>query len=201
MSSPRLPPIASLASLPDEAIADVLDLLFEPSKDLHALALPAIRASSPQISSYDDLVDLVRTQLLALQGQVVTFQDPSPTHAALAAKSKLLAILGAHPRLGAKKVESAQSAAEQAQLQKASDEEAAQLAALNAEYEASFPGLIYVVFVNGRSRAAIMENMRERITRGVYAQEEVEAIEVSPAPSERYNSAVSAVRPAVRMPC
>lgn len=181
MSSLSLPPIAALSSLPDEAITAALDLLFEPSKDLHALSLPAIRAaaSSAGIGSYDDVVDIVRAQLLELQSQAATFAEPAPTQAALAAKSKLLGILGAHPRLGAKKVESAQSVAEQAQLNQASAEEAARLAALNAEYEAAFPGLIYVVFVNGRPRDVIMENMRERITRGVYAKEEVEAIEVS----------------------
>ncbi|CAK7567957.1 MAG: hypothetical protein SEPTF4163_005935 [Sporothrix epigloea] len=183
MSSSTLPAISAIAALPNEAITNILDLLFEPSKELHALSLPAIRAacsSSPTtLASYDQLVDIVRAELLLLQSQVATHGEPSPSHARLAAKSRLLAILGAHPRLGAKKVESAQSVAEQAQLQQASAEEAAKLAALNAEYESSFPGLIYVVFVNGRSREAIMQNMRERIKRGVYAMEEVEAIEVS----------------------
>ncbi|KJR81889.1 uncharacterized protein SPSK_03614 [Sporothrix schenckii 1099-18] len=179
MASLSLPPIATLASLPVEDIAAALDLLFEHSKDLHALAVPAIRstASSGGLNSYDDVADTVRTQLLELQNQVATFVDPNPTQAALAAKSKLLNILCAHPRLGAKKVESTQSVAEQAQLNKASANEARLLAALNAEYEAAFPGLVYVVFVNSRSRDEIMENMRARIDRGVYALEEVEAIE------------------------
>ncbi|CAK7232084.1 hypothetical protein SCUCBS95973_008142 [Sporothrix curviconia] len=187
MSTPlTLPEISALATLPDEAITRILDLLFEPSKELHALSLPAIRAAcSPSaptpLASYDGLVDIVRAELLALQSQVATHSEPSPTQARLGAKHQLLAILGAHPRLGAKKVESAQSAAEQAQLQQASVEEAAKLAALNAEYESSFPGLIYVVFVNGRSRDVIMQNMRERIERGIYALEEVEAIEAMAA--------------------
>ncbi|CAK7264700.1 hypothetical protein SEPCBS57363_001213 [Sporothrix epigloea] len=184
MSPSALPAISALATLPNEEITNILDLLFEPSKELHALSLPAIRAtcssSSPTpLVSYDQFVDIVRAELLVLQSQVATHAEPSPSHARLAAKFRLLGILGAHPRLGAKKVESAQSAAEQAQLQQASVEETAKLAALNAEYESSFPGLIYVVFVNGRSREVIMQNMRERIERGVYAMEEVEAIEVS----------------------
>ena len=183
MSSLTLPAISDLATLPDEAITNALDLLFEPSKELHALALPAIRAaclpSAPKLlASYDDLVEIVRAELLALQRQVATHSEPSPSQERLNAKTRLLGILGAHPRLGAKKVESAQSAAEQAQLQQASAEEAAKLAALNAEYESSFPGLIYVVFVNGRSREVIMQDMRDRIARGIYAKEEVEAIEV-----------------------
>ncbi|CAK7238088.1 hypothetical protein SEUCBS140593_010315 [Sporothrix eucalyptigena] len=176
MSTLSLPHISTLSSLPDQAITNALDLLFEPSKELHALSLPAIRAA-PSIASYDDLIEIVRGELLTLQGKVATFAEPSPSHEALACKQRLLGILAAHPRLGAKKVESAQSAAEQAQLQKASELEAAQLAALNAEYESSFPGLIYIVFVNGRPREVIMENMRARIKRGVYALEEIEAIE------------------------
>jgi len=40
------------------------------------------------------------------------------------------------------------------------------LQALNEEYEARFPGLRYVVFVNGRSREVVMGDMRERIETG-----------------------------------
>ncbi|EPE06457.1 ohcu decarboxylase [Ophiostoma piceae UAMH 11346] len=161
-----LPSVASFPSLPDETITDALDLLFEPSKDLHALALPAIRAATP--STYDEVADIVKDQLLATQTKAADDKH---------SKEALLSILGAHPRLGAKKVESTQSQAEQAQLQAASEKEGALLAALNAEYEAAFPGLIYVVFVNGRSRDVIMQNMRERIDRGNFGQEQIAAIE------------------------
>jgi len=85
-------------------------------------------------------------------------------------------ILGAHPRLGAKKVESAQSQAEQAQLNTGGEGEAAKLRELNELYEKTFPGLKYVVFVNGRSRTVIMENMNERILRGDIKLERAEAI-------------------------
>lgn len=53
-------------------------------------------------------------------------------------------ILGAHPRLGAKKVDSAQSQAEQAQLNTGGEEEATKLRNMNEEYEQTFPGLRYV---------------------------------------------------------
>ncbi|KJZ76859.1 hypothetical protein HIM_03736 [Hirsutella minnesotensis 3608] len=69
--------------------------------------------------------------------------------------------------VGAKGVDSAQSAAEQANLAGEGEE----LAALNAEYEARFPGLRYVVFVNGRGRPEIMRDMRARIDEGDYAKE------------------------------
>lgn len=93
-----------------------------------------------------------------------------------AATKKLHGVLGSHPRLGSKKVDSVQSAAEQAQLNVGAEEEAAKLKALNDEYEAKFPGLRYVVFVNGRSRPVIMEDMRRRIDRGDIKLEEQEAI-------------------------
>ena len=90
-------------------------------------------------------------------------------------------ILGSHPRLGAKKVESAQSQAEQAQLQ-GSGEEAGQLSALNEEYEKKFRGLRYVVFVNGRSRAVVMDDMKQRITDSDTKTEQAAAIRVCAMP-------------------
>jgi 2-oxo-4-hydroxy-4-carboxy--5-ureidoimidazoline (OHCU) decarboxylase len=57
-------------------------------------------------------------------------------------------ILGAHPRLGAKKVDSAQSQAEQAQLNTGGEKEAAQLRELNEVYEKAFPGLRYVYAIS-----------------------------------------------------
>jgi len=166
---PQLPDIATLPSQPAAVITAALDALFEPEPALHALVLPRLQ-SSPAFDSYDALADHVGAVLLAL----------AVPDAPAEVKLTLHGILGAHPRLGAARVDSAQSAAEQARLQAASAEEAAQLAALNAEYEAAFPGLRYVVFVNGRGRPEIMANMRERIARGDFAAEEREAIQVCP---------------------
>lgn len=165
--APTLPDVTTLASLPEPTLVSVLDLLFEPSEDLHTLAIPTLRSIT--FATYPELVDTLRDQLLAIAQSVQS--DPS-------ARKPLLSILGSHPRLGAKKVESAQSAAEQAQLQSGAVEEAEKLAALNQEYEAKFPGLRYVVFVNGRSRDVIMEDMRRRIDRGDFVAEEKEAINV-----------------------
>lgn len=52
---------------------------------------------------------------------------------------------------------------------------------MNAEYEAKFPGLSYVVFVNGRGREEIMKDMRERIEHGTLEGERRAAIEVGRA--------------------
>lgn len=166
--APTLPDVTTLSSLPESAITAILDLLFEPSADLHALALPTLRSIT--FTTYPELIDTIRDQLLAISESV--HSDPE-------ACQPLLSVLGSHPRLGEKKVESAQSAAEQAQLNKGPKGEAERLAALNTEYEAKFPGLRYVVFVNGRGRDVIMEDMRTRIDRADYMAEQKEAINVS----------------------
>ncbi|KAF7563665.1 hypothetical protein G7046_g450 [Stylonectria norvegica] len=132
----------------------VLDLFFEPSPAIHSTLLPVIRTA--EYNSYSELIDACHIRLLSLAA--VNSAQPDPT---------LLSILGSHPRLGAKKVDSAQSAAEQANLQGESQE----LAELNRQYEETFPGLRYVVFVNGRGRPEIMEDMKARIARGDYTKE------------------------------
>lgn len=170
--APTLPDVTTLVSLPEPTLISVLDLLFEPSTELHALAIPTLRSIT--FATYPELIDTLRNQLLSIAQSV----DEAP-----AARTPLLSILGSHPRLGAKKVDSAQSSAEQAQLQSGAESEPEKLAALNKEYEARFPGLRYVVFVNGRSRDVIMEDMRRRIDRGDFAAEEQEAINVRATPS------------------
>ncbi|KAF4983351.1 hypothetical protein FZEAL_1203 [Fusarium zealandicum] len=132
-----------------------LDLLFEPSPAIHSTLVPVLR--SAEYKSYPDLIDACQSRLSSLISST-PLGSPDAT---------LLSILGSHPRLGAKKVESAQSAAEQANLQGEGDE----LAKLNKEYEQRFPGLRYVVFVNGRGRPEIMQDMRARIARGDFAKE------------------------------
>ncbi|KAI0840349.1 Oxo-4-hydroxy-4-carboxy-5-ureidoimidazoline decarboxylase [Hypoxylon sp. FL0890] len=165
LPSPTLLPMAG-----DGTIKWVLDTLFEPSEELHALAVPTIR-SAESIGSYEHLIKNIGSLMLKLA------ESTTPD-----ARAKLHGILGSHPRLGEKKVESAQSRAEQAHLNTADDSrekelEAAKLKELNGEYEARFPGLRYVVFVNGRRRAVVMQNMRERIDRGDIRAEEREAIQ------------------------
>ncbi|KAI0887637.1 Oxo-4-hydroxy-4-carboxy-5-ureidoimidazoline decarboxylase [Annulohypoxylon maeteangense] len=170
MASPTiLPPISSLTTADEETIKFALDILFEPSTDLHDLAIPPIR-DSPSFTSYVSLIKHVG----AIMSQLA--QSSS-----LDTRKRLHGILGSHPRLGEKKVESAQSRAEQAHLNtnnsKEKEEEATKLKALNDEYESKFPGLRYVVFVNGRSRVVVMQNMRERIDRADIRAEELEAIQ------------------------
>jgi len=158
-----LPPIAELPTLDTEERAQVLDLLFEPCQQLHTLSVSSLRENT--FSSYGELIDAVGKQLTEL------------SESNLESDNKWLeAILSAHPRLGEKKVESEQSRKEQAQLNQGGEGEAATLAEMNRKYEETFPGLRYVVFVNGRSRPVIMADMRKRIERGDLKHEKQDAI-------------------------
>ncbi|KAE8450922.1 hypothetical protein EG329_005362 [Mollisiaceae sp. DMI_Dod_QoI] len=163
MSRFRLPPIAGVPSLSTTERSSILDALFEPCQGLRNLSLDLLHTE--KFESYNDLIASIGVQLTELS------ESPSTSDTAW-----LDQILGAHPRLGEKKVESAQSQAEQAQLNTGGEEEAIKLRELNAEYEKTFPGLKYVVFVNGRSRSVIMEDMRSRIDRGNINLERAEAI-------------------------
>jgi len=163
MANLQLPPIAAIPTLSTTERAAILDTLFEPCTALHTLCVEQLQVR--KFESYDDLIASVGKQLTDLSESTL-----------LSDVEWLDKILGAHPRLGAKKVESAQSQAEQAQLNTGGQEEAEKLRALNEEYELKFPGLRYVVFVNGRSRPVIMENMRARIDRGDIKLERLEAI-------------------------
>ncbi|OAA53147.1 Oxo-4-hydroxy-4-carboxy-5-ureidoimidazoline decarboxylase [Cordyceps fumosorosea ARSEF 2679] len=162
MGSPALPNIHYLGILPDSRKSAALDLLFEPSPEIHSYLIPV--AASRRYSSYNEFIDRCRETLASMAAKS-TADSPN---------QHLLRILGSHPRLGAKKVESAQSAAEQAKL--GGDSEA--LARLNREYEDKFPGLRYVVFVNGRGRPEIMEDMKARIDRGDFEKEVDAALHV-----------------------
>ncbi len=159
-----LPPISIIPSLDTKERASILDTLFEPCTQLHTLSVSILREQTFQ--SYTDLISAIGDQLKALYASDLASDT-----------EWLVAILGAHPRLGDPKPESlsAASRAEQAQLQSTSSPEAQaeaeELRKLNGQYESRFPGLRYVVFVNGRDRPTIMADMRSRIGRADPQQE------------------------------
>ena len=180
MATYKLPSIETLSEVPDDEFLQIIDALFEPNDSLHAVIEEA--AEEPEDSfkvqeykSYDELIDAIKQHI----NYLVFGGRPGE------GDEMLFDILQAHPRLGAKKVESAQSQAEQAQLNQGGEEEARKLAALNEEYEKRFRGLRYVVFVNGRSREEVMKNMRERIDRGSIGLEREEALQVCAKLSQR----------------
>ncbi|TFL05424.1 Oxo-4-hydroxy-4-carboxy-5-ureidoimidazoline decarboxylase [Pterulicium gracile] len=78
--------------------------------------------------------------------------------------------IAAHPRIGETKNLSALSAAEQqqsppsqAQQPKTSPEVLEALRILNECYEIKYQGLVYITFVNGRSRSEVAEEMRLKL--------------------------------------
>lgn len=166
MASYKLPPVSTVPSLSTPELAAILDHLFEPCVPLHTLSINLLR--DEKFPSYDDLVTSVGVQLSDLEDS----SSASDTR-------WLHDILQAHPRLGEKKIESAQSQKEQAQLASGQEGDAERLAELNASYESTFPGLRYVVFVNGRDRSTIMDDMKARINRRDIHLEETEAIKVN----------------------
>jgi hypothetical protein len=153
MSQPhQLPPLETVLTwTPDLGTPDplhaVLSLLYEPSPVLTAEVVPRVRGVLPgrEAPSY--------TSLLGCVGYVVMNVLPAADRAAF---------IAGHPRIGEVKNLSAMSASEQAR-QAASPEVLARLAHLNACYEHRYPGLVYITFVNGRSRAAIAEEMEDRL--------------------------------------
>jgi hypothetical protein len=139
----KLPPISELSSLPATTRAQILDLLFEPSQALHTLSLPLTAPNSTQsFESYDDLIIAIGIQLTELAESTSTSDT-----------EWLNQVLGSHPRLGEKKVDSKLSRMEQAAMAKASGDARSEeeivteqdtLRKLNQDYEDAFPGLRYV---------------------------------------------------------
>lgn len=182
MTLNQLPAITSVPHLSTAERAAILDRLFEPCVPLHTLSVSLLLEKT--FDSYDDLISSIGVQLTGLA-------DSSST----SDSEWLQSILAAHPRLGQSNVESSQSRAEQAQLSTGGDISEQTLSELNDLYERTFPGLRYVyerqgrswgsrlthpcrVFVNGRSRSLIMEDMKTRIERRDLAAERYAAIKV-----------------------
>jgi hypothetical protein len=140
MSSP-LPDISNVPFLSTVHRAAILDTLFEPSTQLHTLSVSFIAEN--EFDSYPALIAAVGKQLTDL------------STSELESDQKWLdAILGSHPRLGEKKVDSALSRKEQEAMKAAEGDSRTErgegssleemLKDLNEKYEERFPGLRYV---------------------------------------------------------
>ncbi|GAA6047881.1 hypothetical protein JCM3770_004689 [Rhodotorula araucariae] len=128
----------------------VLATLLEPSPPLKHLLAPQLHAhiaalpASARPSSYAQLIDIAAS--------IVDTWDVDDR----------AAFLAAHPRIGETKGLSTASAGEQApkQGQQATPGEVLKrLQVLNSLYEDAFPGLRFITFVNGRSRAEIVPEL------------------------------------------
>ncbi|KAG7443603.1 uncharacterized protein BT62DRAFT_972148 [Guyanagaster necrorhizus] len=139
------------ASRPGHSLADALNILFEHSPVLISNLSPqltSILLTLPPLRSYSQLIDVSLNQ-------IGTWDH----------KMRAQFISG-HPRIGENKNLSKLSAKEQGATSTTAappPEVLARLAHLNACYEKKYPGLIYITFVNGRTRAAIAEEMEDKL--------------------------------------
>lgn len=133
-------------------IEDALSTLFEPSSTLRDKLAPeinqfiSINADSGSSTSYtySDLVDIALSLICRWDIQ---------------SKAQFI---HAHPRIGQVTNLSAHSEKEQASIETSADV-LARLVELNALYERRYPGLRYITFVNGRTRAQIKDEMEARL--------------------------------------
>ncbi|CUS09642.1 unnamed protein product [Tuber aestivum] len=123
----KLPPANTVPTLSTGKHKEILNALFEPCNALNTLALEYLAAGP--FESYDDLIGIVYGLLADLNGSKTAKNT-----------EWLLKILAAHPRLGARKVESELSAGEQVSLLAVNTEEEEALKRLNEEYEKKFAG-------------------------------------------------------------
>ncbi|OBZ74258.1 hypothetical protein A0H81_06037 [Grifola frondosa] len=142
---PRLHDVLSSSSDENSPLARALGILFEPSPTLFSDLVPALAAhisSAPpnSISTYMSLIDLSLTI-------ISKWDDDLRAH-----------FIAGHPRIGEVNGLSQLSTKEQAALATSPDV-LARLTHLNACYEHRYPGLRFITFVNGRTRAAIKDEM------------------------------------------
>ncbi|THU86230.1 hypothetical protein K435DRAFT_830947 [Dendrothele bispora CBS 962.96] len=140
---------------PDSALSNALSILFEPSPVLHTKLAPELhpllQSSSKPVSTYAELIDLAVEH-------IYTWDQDSQAR-----------FISGHPRIGENKNLSKLSAQEQnatpspGGARVTPPEVLARLAHLNACYEKRYPGLIYIVFVNGRTRAAVAELIESQL--------------------------------------
>ncbi|QRV74144.1 glucose-6-phosphate isomerase [Ceratobasidium sp. AG-Ba] len=140
MSLPPLSETLKSDESRDSPLAQSLATLFEPSEILYNRVVPALVPNLSSYKSYKDLIDASTTQISQLP---------------LADQTDFI---GGHPRIGEVSGLSALSAAEQAS--KATPPAVLKrLKHLNLLYEKKYPGLVYITFVAGRSRAQIIPEM------------------------------------------
>lgn len=137
----------------EKALKDVLVALFEHSDVLAQHLLPELLATkrdNPLVYHFSDIESVLDRSM-----EIIRSWDQE-----LRAR-----FIGGHPRIGETKNLSVLSSKEQSggTSQPTPPEVLARLAHLNACYEHLYPGLRYITFVNGRSRAVIAEEIEDKL--------------------------------------
>lgn len=137
----------------EQALKDVLVALFEHSDVLAQHLLPELLATQPDQPRVYRLPDI--ESVLGRSMDIIRSWDPE-----LRAQ-----FIGGHPRIGETKNLSVLSSKEQSggTSQPTPPQVLARLAHLNACYEHVYPGLRYITFVNGRSRAVVAEEIEDKL--------------------------------------
>ncbi|KAF8889339.1 Oxo-4-hydroxy-4-carboxy-5-ureidoimidazoline decarboxylase [Infundibulicybe gibba] len=150
-SIPTITAILEGPSGPHSPLAQALSLLFEHSPILASTLEPRLAQAlqaGPHIESYTELID----KALA---DISTWDLGSQAN-----------FIAGHPRIGESKNISRLSANEQGATANANatpPDVLIRLAYLNEFYESRYPGLRYITFVNGRSRAEIVKEMEAKL--------------------------------------
>ncbi|KDQ13083.1 hypothetical protein BOTBODRAFT_188839 [Botryobasidium botryosum FD-172 SS1] len=147
-----IPPLSSVlrsSEEPDSPLAHALSVLFEPSPALLHILTPRLRSdlvleSANPPSSYSGLIDRTLTLISA-------WGDDAKA-----------GFISGHPRIGEVKNLSKLSEREQAAVA-TPPEVLRRLEHLNACYERKYPGLRYITFVNGRTRAQIVPEIEGKL--------------------------------------
>ncbi|KAI0793934.1 OHCU decarboxylase-domain-containing protein [Fomes fomentarius] len=128
-------------------LARALALLFEPSSVLYDTLIPAVVShiqNAPPITSYYALIDVSLAVISSWADNV---------------KAQFIA---GHPRIG--EVNGLSKLSQEEQAAKATPPEVlARLEHLNALYERKYSGLVYITFVNGRSRTEIKDELEDKL--------------------------------------
>ncbi|KAG6897204.1 hypothetical protein C0992_003501 [Termitomyces sp. T32_za158] len=154
MSDSELPAFSTVfhnVSGPNSPLAQALSVLFEHSSVIISTLEPQLTkllSEANSLSSYFELIDkaleLICCWDISLQSHFIS----------------------GHPRIGETKNLSNLSAKEQGGrpgVNPTPPEVLARLSHLNECYEARYPGLRYITFVNGRSRQAIAEEIEDKL--------------------------------------
>lgn len=179
MSSTPLPSLEAIVngiSGPTSPLAVALGLLFESSPILTESLEPQVAQilqALPVLHSYSQLIDLAVSQVTEWESGL---------------QAKFIA---GHPRIGETKNLSVLSANEQgasAAHAPTDPQVLGRLTHLNECYEHVYPGLRYITFVNGRSRAAIVEEMEGNLglSHSLAAQPPAAELQVIPAGSDAW---------------